>query len=113
MFFEAGTQSSTRHRRLRYYLLLFALRALLILLVALAFANPFIRRAKASENDKLLLVVLDNSFSMRAGSRFAEVKQAGARCAAISAVAHRRRRCLYAGQQAGGPDPADLPIPHS
>ena len=75
MFFEAGTQSSTRHRRLRY-LLLFALRALLILLLVLAFANPFLRRAKASANDKLLLVVLDDSYSMRAGSRFAEAKQA-------------------------------------
>ena len=42
MFFEQGTQSSTRHRRLRY-LLLFALRTLLVLLLALAFANPFLR----------------------------------------------------------------------
>ena len=74
MFFEAGTQSSTRHRRLRYYLL-FALRALLILLLVLAFANPFLRRAKASESDKLLLIVLDNSFSMRSGSLFAQAKQ--------------------------------------
>ena len=38
MFFERGIQSSTRHRRLRY-LLLFTLRALLILLLALAFAR--------------------------------------------------------------------------
>src|ERR1700761_7973898 len=40
MFFEQGTQSSTRHRRLRYYLL-FALRTLLVLLLARAFAQPF------------------------------------------------------------------------
>jgi Aerotolerance regulator N-terminal/von Willebrand factor type A domain len=83
MFFEAGTQSSTRHRRLRY-LLLFALRALLILLLVLAFANPFIRRAKASTNDKLLLVVVDNSFSMRAGSRFADARQG-----ALNVLSHR------------------------
>src|ERR1700757_3100712 len=38
MFFERGTQSSTRHRRLRY-LLLFALRFALLLLVVLAFAG--------------------------------------------------------------------------
>src|SRR5271154_3355228 len=74
MFFERGTQSSTRHRRLRY-LLLFSLRAALLLLLALAFANPFIRRASAGVNDKLLLVVVDNSFSMKAGSRFADAKQ--------------------------------------
>jgi len=74
MFFERGTQSSTRHRRLRY-LLLFSLRAALLLLLVLAFANPFIRRASAGVNDKLLLVVVDNSFSMKAGSRFADAKQ--------------------------------------
>ena len=74
MFFERGTQSSTRHRRLRY-LLLFSLRTALLLLLILAFANPFIRRASTSVNDKLLLVVVDNSFSMKAGSRFADAKQ--------------------------------------
>jgi Aerotolerance regulator N-terminal/von Willebrand factor type A domain len=74
MFFERGTQSSTRHRRLKH-LLLFALRTALILLAVLAFANPFYRRAAASANDRLLLIVLDNSFSMRAGTRFADAKQ--------------------------------------
>lgn len=74
MFFERGTQSSTRHRRLRY-LLLFSLRAALLLLLVLAFANPFIRRAGGSANDKLMLLVVDNSFSMKAGSRFADARQ--------------------------------------
>lgn len=74
MFFERGTQSSTRHRRLRY-LLLFALRLALVLLVVLAFANPFVRRAAAGANDRILLIVLDDSFSMRAGTRFADAKQ--------------------------------------
>jgi hypothetical protein len=74
MFFERGTQSSTRHRRLRY-LLLFALRFALVLLVVLAFANPFVRRAAAGDRGRLLLIVLDNSFSMRAGTRFADAKQ--------------------------------------
>ncbi len=74
MFFERGTQSSTRHRRLRY-LLLFALRFALVLLVVLAFAAPFVRRAAAGANDRMLLIVVDNSFSMRAGSRFADAKR--------------------------------------
>src|SRR5277367_2129730 len=74
MFFERGTQSSTRHRRLRY-LLLFALRALLLLLLALVFANPFLRRSSAAANDRLLLVAIDNSFSMRAGTRLADAKR--------------------------------------
>ena len=43
MFFERRTQSSIKHRRLKY-LLLFALRLALLLLLALAFANPFITR---------------------------------------------------------------------
>jgi hypothetical protein len=74
MFFERGKQSSTRHHRLKY-LLLFALRFALVLLIVLAFANPFVRRASADANQRLLLLVLDNSFSMRAGSRFADAKR--------------------------------------
>jgi Aerotolerance regulator N-terminal/von Willebrand factor type A domain len=85
MFFERGIQSSTRHQRLRY-LLLFALRTALLLLLVLAFANPFIHRASAGANDKLLLLVVDDSFSMKAGSRFADAKQA-----ALQVLASRPR----------------------
>ena len=74
MFFERGKQSSTRHRRLQYWLL-FALRFALLLLVVLAFANPFLRRKANDPNGRLMLIVLDNSFSMRAGTRFADAKQ--------------------------------------
>jgi hypothetical protein len=74
MFFERGIQSSTRHRKLRY-LLLFTLRALLILLLALAFAGPFLRRSSAAASERLLLVAIDNSFSMRAGTRLADAKR--------------------------------------
>ena len=74
MFFERGTQSSTRHRRLKYRLL-FALRAALLLLLVLAFANPYVRRSAADANGRTHLIVLDNSFSMRAGDRFADAKR--------------------------------------
>ena len=74
MFFERGLQSSTRHHRLKH-LILFALRCGLVLLVVLAFANPFVRRVAADTNGRLLLIVLDNSFSMRAGTRFADARQ--------------------------------------
>jgi hypothetical protein len=74
MFFERGTQSSTRHRKLRY-LVLFALRCALVLVVVLAFANPYIRKATADASQRLLLIVLDHSFSMRAGTRFGDAKQ--------------------------------------
>ena len=65
MFFEQRTQSSIKHRRLRYLTLL-ALRIALLLLLALAFANPFITRKVAGINGrKTTLFAIDNSFSMR------------------------------------------------
>jgi hypothetical protein len=76
MFFESRTKSSTRHHRLRYLLLL-SLRLALLLLVVLAFANPFINRnAAALAGNRLMLLVVDNSFSMRAGTRLADAKDA-------------------------------------
>lgn len=74
MFFERGTQSSTRHRRFQH-LLLFALRLALVALVVFAFADPFIRSPRADVSGHLMLIVLDNSFSMRAGTRFAYAKR--------------------------------------
>ena len=97
MFFEQGTQSSTRHRRLRY-LLLFALRTALVLLVVLAFANPFVRRASAGANDKLLLVVVDNSFSMRAGSRFVDAEQGALRVLESKRPSQRAQVMALGGQ---------------
>jgi hypothetical protein len=99
MFFERGTQSSTRHRRLRY-LLLFALRSALVLLAVLAFANPFLRRAAADANGRLLLIVLDNSFSMRAGTRFTDAKQQA--LAALAAKSHTEKaQIMTLGGQLG------------
>jgi hypothetical protein len=74
MFFERGTQSSTKHRRLRY-LLLFSLRSAFILLLALAFAAPFMRRPASPAKDRLLLIVVDRSLSMRAGSRLDQARR--------------------------------------
>jgi hypothetical protein len=76
MFYESRTQSSTRHRRLRYYLLL-SLRLLVLFLLILAFANPFINRNTATlASQRLVLLVVDNSFSMRAGARLTDAKDA-------------------------------------
>src|ERR1700691_2497316 len=75
MFFERRTQSSIRHRRLRHLLLL-SLRIAMLILLALAFANPFINRLAASVGgNKLVLLVIDNSFSMRAGSRLEDARR--------------------------------------
>src|SRR5579871_6779815 len=81
MFFEQRTQSSIKHRRLRYLLLL-SLRILLLILLALAFANPFISRTAASGGSrKMLIIAVDNSFSMRYGNHLDRAKQV-----ALSAV---------------------------
>jgi hypothetical protein len=76
MFFERSTQSSIRHRRLRYLALLAARLALLVLL-ALTFASPYVLRpvAPTGEGRRLLLVVVDRSFSMRAGDRLERARQ--------------------------------------
>lgn len=74
MLFEKREQSSVKHRRLEH-LLLFALRAAMIVLLALLFANPFIRRAiPASQQKHLTVIAVDNSFSMRAGDRLQRAK---------------------------------------
>jgi len=74
MFFEFRETSSVKHRRLDH-ILLFVLRTLMILLLALLFASPFIRRsAAASDGKKLTVVAVDRSFSMRDGDRLARAK---------------------------------------
>jgi hypothetical protein len=76
MFFERRTQSSIKHRRLRYLLLL-SLRVALLLLIALAFANPFVSRTGgAAGGSKMLVIAVDNSFSMRFDNHLARAKQA-------------------------------------
>jgi hypothetical protein len=85
MFFEPRTQSSIRHRRLRYLLLL-SLRLLMLVAIALAFADPFISRPAASAPvEKLVLLVIDRSFSMRAGTRMNDAKRE-----ALTVLASRR-----------------------
>lgn len=76
MFFERRTQSSIKHRRLQYLLLL-ALRTAVILLLALAFARPYVesRLAALAGGLKLTVLAIDNSFSMREGDRLARAKR--------------------------------------
>ena len=70
----------------------------MILLIVLAFANPFVRRASANANDRLLLIVLDNSFSMRAGTRFAAAKQQALSTLASKAHAQKAQIMALGGQ---------------
>ena len=88
MLYESRPQSSIRHRRLRYFLLL-SLRLLLLLLLILAFANPFVNRDTAAfASNRLVLLVVDNSFSMRAGTRLADAKDAAMSVLSGKGAAH-------------------------
>ena len=97
MFFERGIQSSTRHRRLQH-LLLFALRFAFVLLAVIAFAQPFLRRAAADTKGHLAVIVLDNSFSMRAGTRFADAKRQARALLAAKPNAQRAQIMALGGQ---------------
>ena len=73
MFFEKRTQSSVKHRRLMYRLLM-AFRLLMILLLALLFAEPYFRRSEAATGNRLLVAVVDHTFSMRSGTELGRAK---------------------------------------
>ena len=90
MFFEPRTQSSIKHRRLRYLTLL-SLRIALLVLMALAFANPFVSRAVTGvSGTRSEILAIDNSFSMRYSNHLERAKQ--------DALAELSR--LHAGQKA-------------
>ena len=77
MFFEKRTQSSIKHRRLRY-LVLFALRALLVALLVLAFAHPYVRQTVLASKraGEITVLAIDNSLSMRSGTKLSQAKTA-------------------------------------
>src|SRR5512142_1773767 len=76
MFFERRTQSSIKHRRLRYLVLL-AMRAALFALLAIAFAGPYVTRKilPVSRTGEVTIFAVDNSLSMRAEGRLDSAKQ--------------------------------------
>ncbi len=76
MFFEQHIQSSIKHRRLRY-LLLFALRTLLVALIVLAFAQPYVTQKvlPMTRSGEITVLAIDNSLSMRAGGRLDEARR--------------------------------------
>src|SRR5512142_2906837 len=99
MFFEQHTQSSIKHRRLRY-LVLFALRTLLIILMVLAFAHPFVERTNlpVDRSNEVAVLAIDNSLSMRAGGRIDDAKRQ-AKSAIGSLRAGQRAQVLAFGQR--------------
>src|SRR5262245_18869436 len=99
MFFEKRTQSSIKHRRLRY-LLLFALRTALIVLLVLAFAHPFVRQTilPTKRSDGVTVLAIDNSLSMQRGTRIEDAKRAAKEVVA-GLKAGERAQVLAFGQR--------------
>ncbi len=75
MLFEPQQRSTTRRRRIDHWLLLL-LRVAVLLLLAAAFAEPYVRgHLPGSAPEKLLVLAIDDSFSMRAGTRLADAQR--------------------------------------
>jgi len=86
MLFEPQQRSTTRRRRIDHWPLLL-LRALVLLLIAAAFAEPYVRgHLPGAAPERLLVLAVDDSFSMRAGTRMED-----ARRAALAVVAAKAR----------------------
>ena len=98
MFFERRTQSSIKHRRLKY-LLLFALRCLFVFLLVLAFSRPFLSSSVAAgaASGKRVVIALDNSFSMRQGDRFTKAKADALRAVAALGQSDRGQVITFGG----------------
>src|SRR5580698_3813851 len=75
MLFEPQRRSTTRRRRIDHWLLLL-LRVAVLLVLAAAFAEPYVRGHLAGAAPaKLLVLAVDTSASMRAGTRMADARR--------------------------------------
>jgi hypothetical protein len=98
MFFERRTQASVKHRRLQY-LLLFALRLGFVILLALAFARPFIPSSTiaSAHGARTLAICVDDSYSMKQGGRLEQAKQDALKVIAGMGVADRAQVLAFGG----------------
>jgi len=75
-FLEPTKPPATSKRKLRYWLLLLA-RFLFLAALCILFAQPWLRSANnAANSEAVQLVILDNSFSMRASNRWEQALKA-------------------------------------
>ncbi len=86
MLFEPQQRTTTRRRRLDHWPLLL-LRIVVLVAAAVAFAEPYVRGdLPGTPPPKLLVLAVDHSFSMRAGTRLADAREA-----ALSVIAAKPR----------------------
>ncbi len=100
MFVSKAPFRSTRRRRLRDLLLLL-LRCAAVALLALAFARPFLVASPAageSDSNRLVVVLLDNSFSMGFGDRWQGAVEAAEVALGDLGVADRGALIAYSDQ---------------
>jgi hypothetical protein len=110
MFFEQRTQSSARHRRLKY-LALFSMRTLTVALLALTFAAFFVTcSSPASAGRRLTVLAVDRSLSMKAGDRIAKAKRDAA--AALGSVRERAQVIAFDTQVSVLTQPTQDPAAH-
>ena len=78
LFLKASPKELIRKRRLRDLFLLL-IRSLILALLAFAFARPYFPREKIqfniTEEDKSIILLIDNSYSISYGSTFNRVKE--------------------------------------
>jgi hypothetical protein len=76
MLFEPQQRTMTRRRRIDHWLLLL-LRIAVLLLIAAAFAEPYVRgHLPGAAPARLLVLAVDDSFSMSAGTRLEDARRA-------------------------------------
>lgn len=78
LFFVRQIPQRTIRRKKLHNLLLLLLRSLALLLIVLAFTRPFLNSVSGGESlrqKRAVVILLDASFSMRYGNRFAEARQ--------------------------------------
>jgi hypothetical protein len=99
MFFERSIESAVRQRRLDHLALL-ACRLALLALIVFAFARPFVRSAAPASGagSGVLLVVVDNSASMKFAGRFEKAKAGAAALAGGKPSGARGAVAVFAPQ---------------
>lgn len=109
MFFERSRQSSVKHRKIDHRLLL-AARLLLLLLMVLAFANPFLNFSASAGDASLRLVVVDNSPSMAAGGNLEKAKREAAQLLASLPKGGRLQGATFDNRLRTPVDPASVTL---